>query len=277
MEIKQNPFSLYDFLGYFVPGSLFLMGIGVIPFLSSSPEKIIGEMISFFQLDKPGFYFPFILAAYLTGHILSFLSTVTLENYSVWSVGYPSKYLLGEEYPKYLKPSKPEHEYPRKITRIFVFGFLLPITIWDCTLGKAFNLRELLYARRLEPELAEIINGKLKKLAVSYTGLKANKINPHDSGIFRFAYHYASEKTSVHFPKMQNYVALYGFTRTITMVIVLWFWLISFSPALLNIKLLCVPVSPVLFSFIAYISFLNFMKFYRRFSLEVLMAISVIV
>ena len=24
MELKQNPFSVYDFLGYFVPGALFL-------------------------------------------------------------------------------------------------------------------------------------------------------------------------------------------------------------------------------------------------------------
>ena len=55
--------------------------------------------------DVPGIleiYVPFILVAYASGHVLSFLSSIFVEKYSIWSVGYPSKYLLGIKNKRYL-------------------------------------------------------------------------------------------------------------------------------------------------------------------------------
>ena len=50
MDIKQNPFSLYDFLGYFTPGAIFLYGafavVGhVMP--DKTPTSYITEILSF--------------------------------------------------------------------------------------------------------------------------------------------------------------------------------------------------------------------------------------
>jgi apolipoprotein N-acyltransferase len=79
-----------------------------------------------------------------------------------------------------------------------------------------------------------------------------------------------------HQPKMQNYVALYGFLRTLTFLSILSFWLIFASwlgGKLDFVYSICLLAST---AFVSLILFLGFVKFYRRFSLEVLMALSVI-
>ena len=271
MEIKQNPFSLYDFLGYFVPGALFFMGLAAIPLISNPSTNLANDILN--SLDQVSFYLTFILISYLVGHILSFVSSLTIENYANWKVGYPSKYLLGEPYPKYMQSKGTEHKTARKLMHVFVWVLLFPITFWDITIGNLFHLDKLLYARPLDPLLIKIIKGKLKVFSEKYAGLSAEDININETGDFRFSYHYAVEHAPAHFPKMQNYVALYGFTRTITMVIVLLFWwilIIFFWERTLFWDSLPMLVFLSAFSFI---SFLNFMKFYRRFSLEVMMAV----
>lgn len=274
MEIKQNPFSLYDFLGYFVPGALFLIGLGSIIFLSYLLGTTGDSLIKLLQLDQPGFYLPFILVAYLTGHIISFVSSVTLENYSTWKVGYPSKFLLGADYPKYFQVK--EFKMARITTRIFVGLFLLPITVLDFC-GNLLHLKELLYARKLDPTLTELLQGKFSSFLDKHAGLKHQKIRIQETDLFLFAYHYAVEHSPSHLPKMQNYVALYGFARTITMVLICLFWAVIII--LVSGKIAFFISLYILFglSVLSFLSFLNFMKFYRRFSLEVLMAISVII
>jgi hypothetical protein len=272
MEIKQNPFSLYDFLGYFVPGALFFMGLTTIPLLSNPSTNLANDILN--SLDQVSFYLTFILIAYLIGHILSFVSSLTIENYSNWKVGYPSRYLLGEPYPKYMQSKSTEHKTERKLMHAFVWVLLFPITFWDITIGNVFHLDKLLYARPLDPLLIKIIKGKLKVFSEKYAGLSAEDINTNETGDFRFSYHYAVEHAPAHFPKMQNYVALYGFTRTITMVIVLLFWWILILFVLEKTSFWDnLPMLAFLSAF-SFISFLNFMKFYRRFSLEVMMAVA---
>lgn len=58
--LKQNPFSLYDFLGYFTPGAIFLYGC-MAAIGHSHFEKSFVEYVKQYQsLDKPEFYIPFI-------------------------------------------------------------------------------------------------------------------------------------------------------------------------------------------------------------------------
>jgi hypothetical protein len=275
MEIKQNPFSLYDFLGYFVPGALFLVGLAAIQLVSNPSITIADNVINWLHLDKVGFYLPFILIAYLVGHTISFISSVTLENYSNWKVGFPSKYLLGEPRPNYFASTAKKYGKTRMLMHCLVGGFLLPITILDLSIGNLFHFDKLLYARPLEPHLIEILKGKLKLLAQNNTGLSSKMVQENELGDFRFAYHYAVEHAPAHLPKMQNYVALYGFTRTITMVIVLLFWWFLAMFIRGNISFWAyLPILAFLSAF-SFISYLDFMKFYRRFSLEVMMAVSV--
>lgn len=88
MKLSQNPFSLYDFLGYLVPGMFLILfyinlsaydsSLGLEQFLNSQP---ISELQN---------YVGFVVASYLLGHALAILSSYSIERYALWKYGYPS-------------------------------------------------------------------------------------------------------------------------------------------------------------------------------------------
>jgi hypothetical protein len=97
-----------------------------------------------------------------------------------------------------------------------------------------------------------------------------------DPDYFRLIYHYANEHTKNHYAKMQNYVALYGFTRTMCFVSIIIFWavvVVSISSKAFNIYTL--GYLTMLFC-ISSIMYFDFNKFYRRYTLEALMAFTAI-
>ena len=74
MDLKQNPFSLYDFLGYFTPGALFLYGLMAAYAHAQPLITVLGNITATLSFKTPEVYIPFILVAYATGS-LSFLSS----------------------------------------------------------------------------------------------------------------------------------------------------------------------------------------------------------
>lgn len=274
MELKQNPFSLYDFLGYFTPGAIFLYCILLALGHLETKGFSLSYVNTYLSFDKAEIYIPFILAAYLSGHFLSFLSSITVERFSLWAHGYPSKYLVGITHKGYFSAS--DHELLRVVIRLFVFVILAPISTLDLILGKVIGMREL-YAKRLDPLLIEVLRKRIEALIDKHAGIKnKEKYGPaRDTDFFRYAYHYALEHAPSHVTKMQNYVALYGFLRTLTLIVLITFWVVAWhvldgsfaTPA--AIWTLCIV------GVIAYLFFMGFVKFYRRFSLEALMAMAV--
>lgn len=103
----QNPFSLYDFLGYFLPGAI-LIGV-LLPYVIHSANANVcqssdkSSLLSYVDLLKECnlpdnhiayIYVLLIIFSYIAGHLLSFLSALTVEKFSIWNLGYPSNYLL---------------------------------------------------------------------------------------------------------------------------------------------------------------------------------------
>lgn len=104
----QNPFSLYDFLGYFLPGAI-LIGV-LLPYVIHSANANVCQppdkpslLLSYVDLLKEYnlpdnhlayIYVVLIIFSYIAGHLLSFLSALTVEKFSIWKLGYPSNYLL---------------------------------------------------------------------------------------------------------------------------------------------------------------------------------------
>lgn len=210
MELKQNPFSLYDFLGYFTPGALLLYGL-MVAYVHAQPDADILDYIARkLSFQNPEIYIPFILIAYTSGHILSFLSSITVERYSIWAFGYPSKYLLGLPHRGYYAIDKKRGL--RRFVRTFVAILLAPIVVLDWLLGTKAGLRSL-YAKELDSLLIAALKGKIERLMTEHAEIKQpekyGKATEHD--FFRYAYHYAVENAPSHLSKMQNYVALYGF------------------------------------------------------------------
>ncbi|EFB7591541.1 hypothetical protein E4J78_20195, partial [Escherichia coli] len=79
--------------------------------------------------------------------------------------------------------------------------------------------------------------------------------------------------------KIQNYVALYGFCRNICLVFVITFW-ISFLTLIYRAieggAVSYISISTLLSFFFVYVFYVGFVKFYRRYTLEVLMAFAVL-
>lgn len=275
MELKQNPFSFYDFLGYFIPGSVFLYACMIANNVLNSASSSIESLSQMTGMGRAELYLPFILFAYIVGHFLNFLSSITIERYSLWAMGYPSKYLLGVKGSGYF--SLKENKIIRGIIRILVFIVILPVSLMDLVLGRWFGLRDI-YSKPLDPLLQQLIRQKIYSLISSHGGVSnlESHSGPRDNDFFHYAYHYAVENAPSHLPKMQNYVALYGFLRTITFLSVIFFWLFVWYG--INNKH-CEPSFYILtfgIAFVCYLNFMAFVKFYRRFSFEALMAASVV-
>ena len=275
MDVKQNPFSLYDFLGYFTPGAIFLYGVIAVYAHAASdltPTEYVSNVLSFEK--RPEIYIPFVLVAYTIGHIMSFLSSITIERFSIWRYGYPSKYLLG------FKPRGFFHTKEKKALRIvlrcFTAAFLFPITVLDLVLGSLCGFRDL-YAKTLDPLLIAVLKKKMSILLIRHSGIKklSDYGDTSDLDFFRYGSHFALENAPNHLAKMHNYVALYGFLRTLTLITIAAFWGIAwhaYSGTFTPTFSVCAIGTTAL---VAYVLYMAFVKFYRRFSLEVLMAVAV--
>jgi hypothetical protein len=269
MPPKPNPFSLYDFLGYFTPGATALyIFYFYIDASSTRLDPVAASIHDAATLQEPAFLIPFVLLAYIIGHVLSFASSITVELYSVWVFDYPSKELLGAPRKGFL-----EKDVPLRLLNALL---LAPIVIWDAILRLALRL-EWLFSRSLDPLLADLVKKKVsrlvKELADESDPIAAEQSSNHE--FFRLVYHYAVEHAPNHLPKMQNYVALYGFLRTMTFLGVIVFWVVLVTFAWWANDILDVVRWASAISAVTFVLFLAFVKFYRRFSLEALMAVSV--
>jgi len=293
--MKQNPFSLYDVLGYIIPGIFVFITIEITFFFKF--ETVTNCDIKNIYIDE----FPrlinridsigvnsiilLLISSYIVGHLFSYGSSITIEKYLNWNYGYPSKYLLNiqdsMECSKDCSCSKKRkcsaNKYFRKddklhirIWKILLFILLLPTTLLDIILNFC-GLRDF-YAKPLDSTLISIIKTKtnilLKKL-----GEKED--DNQNSDFFRLIQHYTFENCKQHHSKFTNYVALYGFLRTITLIfnLLTWYFLIH----TLGFSKFCTYKYFVLFALIisSYIFFMSFIKFYRRYTLEGLMVLAV--
>lgn len=276
MESKQNPFSIYDFLGYFTPGAIFLYGcIGIFAHLQPNISTV-DFLTQNLSLDKVEVYIPFILCSYAVGHILSYLSSIIIERYSIWTIGYPSKYMMGYPNKSYFDVGK-THKTLRIIIRTLVAILILPISILDWILGDCAKYRDL-YAKPLDTLLINIIRAKMVTLLKEHSGLKTppDGYVISDTDYFRFIYHYVVENAEHHLPKMQNYVAMYGFLRTLTFISIIFFWGGVFHILKNEFTLLISFWYLLTASLLSFVLYMAFIKFYRRFSLEAFMALTAI-
>jgi hypothetical protein len=303
--MKQNPFSLYDFLGYVFPGATVIF---LCYFISYTPTitsikllKIaLSELDTDFSLENTIFW---ILLAYIVGHLVAYLSSVTVERFTIWCYGYPSKFLLAEQTPHnmYLKIPKTKNEKKNKNgktkeytvirigIRLIVAIILLPISLGTLFFGKLCGLRISL-VKKLDDVLVDAIKENQKYL-LDFLHISTNnekksenededEENIEEDGDFhRIVYHYVYEHQNHHPAKLDNYVALYGFLRAITLISNCAF-MVLLVKALKSITFedgyvfdLQITIYLIALFLITYVFFLAFIKFYRRFTLESYMSL----
>lgn len=266
--IKQNPFSLYDFLGYFIPGALLIYIYLFIEYLKDITEPFkLTEFLKDtqdFQIDK--FLF-FIIISYSLGHLVNFISSITIEKYANWKYDYPSKYLLGFK-------SNPNIWKTLSFKRIILIILILPISILDLVLGELFKFKKF-YTRQLDDLLIEMIKEKGGKLInVLFKNEEGNTdgftLRKYD--FHRIFTHYTFENSKNHQFKLVNYVILYGFLRSLSFITICLFWYLGYLKFVIGNEFIC-WYHLLITALISYTFFMAFMKFYRRYTLEGLMLI----
>lgn len=219
--IKQNPFSLYDFLGYFIPGVLLLDSL---IFISNSDFSKLEFSITAFILNDDNLNFQnilfFIIICYVLGHFINFISSIFVERFANWIYDYSSKYLLQIQKKFNFKTITPK--------RIFIWVIIMPVSILDLLLGQLLKVRRL-YTNSLDPLLVHCIKQKGLILINRHFKRAGNEElkNISEYDFFRIFHHYVFEHSKNHQFKMSNYVVLYGFLRSLTMISVVIF-LVSF-------------------------------------------------
>lgn len=267
---NQNPFSIYDFLGYLIPGSLTLY---ILLFVNSSKTHIdvidlTVNNYGIFELDR---IFLFVIVSYSIGHLINFISSITIERYANWKYNYPSKYLMDFNGNFRFWSGSPKS----KSWKVFLMFVVLPITFWDFVLGEKCGFKTF-YTKKTDDYIIELVKKKgsilMQKIgAPSVKGLK-------NFDFHRIFSHYAYEYSKNHQSKLNNYVALYGFLRSLSAITILSFWLLlwhSYKSEMFITETSCALPILTLISLISYIFFMAFMKFYRRYSLEGLMIIAI--
>lgn len=272
--MKQNPFSLYDFMGYFIPGATSIYLIQVVNMIKNNDGIDLDTILTSFPTVKAEGILIFLILSYVLGHIISYLSSITVETYAVWKYGYPSKYLLKINKNGYWTGVKKFHSIFWRLALLFL---LLPTVILDFILGHFFGFRNF-YSKQLDPFLVKLIKLKINSLVTELGVTEKNGFIDGDgieNDFNRIILHYTYENSKNHQGKLTNYVAIYGFLRTFAFMgnILFWYFIIHISLfGELSIKSLIVIFGISIFS---YIFFMSFMKFYRRYTLEGLMILAV--
>ena len=346
-NIEKNPFSLYDFLGHFIPGAmaltLFLIVYKGCHDILNSQDLLINNFIDVIRnwndiryfdiskfwdvqiyidliriISKPEYNkgivsVIFILVSYISGSLISYLSSQTIEKLLVKKNGYPSAYLMNRNrIPNFkelreitnqccfikkvtnkIKILKEDSYYCLIIkykTKILVrlkkmcvciklarkkssvFGILLyiftfPIRQIICICSK--KIRRYIMTP-LDKEIIHAIEKKEEILAKKLLVDKHKETNDFHRVIMHYVY-MNLEKSEV---KTDNYIALYGFFRSITLIFCLYFDFLL----LMGVVSFLLPgekefdlasfVFILCLGFICFISFMAFAKFYRRFTLE---------
>lgn len=292
---NSNPFSLHDFLGYLIPGGFFIFGLGMVHqqyFIFFRLHDAFIYVSKYFQdVSVAGVVFLVILS-FVTGHLLSYLSSMTVQKYSEWTIGFPSKYLFETNttpswkmglllyWKYYFNPpiinnrkavnvrslARLSIRIQRCIVAIFLFPFSLIIFSF-VLLGMNDTFR-----KNLMTDMSEILrnksNKKIKKLCYKQS---IELINYDD--IFKLLYHFVIENCPQHRSILYNYHALYVYARTISLSFVIFFWAsILIHRTLINNGMFWFTL--LVIAFVASFFYLAFVNFYRKFTLECYMAIA---
>ena len=115
--MEKNPFSIHDFLGYVLPGGVALL-LAYMVYKNpgnnymTSQELIDAIKNTIMALNKGGLNtielsIAYIIVSYIVGHIVAYLSSITVERISIWHYNYPSVFLLADERkPRFLSDIK---------------------------------------------------------------------------------------------------------------------------------------------------------------------------
>lgn len=287
--MEKNPFSIHDFLGYVLPGGValllaymvlinpnnyYMVSQDFVGAIKNTINSLKIKDVSTIQLSVA-----VIVISYIVGHLVAYLSSITVERMAIWHYNYPSVFLLSDRRkPRFWSDIVDQWDDKKKfeasgnlVMRLAVSLLLLPLTM--CILLIKILHLDQYFIKSLDKYLQLSIDLKFKMLEKKLGISKIEKSKDSDS--HRIIYHYMYENFPGHRAKLDNYVALYGVLRSLTLISNLFILYIlgcqvcyicnNFSLDLMwNYPYMKIGFMVL----IQFLFFMAFMKFYRRFTLE---------
>ena len=213
--------------------------------------------------------------AYVAGHLVSYFSSLTIEPYLIWSYGYPSVFLMKETYDKkFYEINHNVGSFGAYCWKTLVCILIFPICLASLFFGRLLHFKYYVL-KPLDSYLRDNIN---KKIDSFLSALKLSQRN-RNADVHRIIMHYNYEHYTNHVRKYDNYIALYGFLRSLSLLCssIFVFLFIAELKTLdfhATIDWKAVFILTTLFC-VTYLYYLGFIKFYRRYTLENLMSILV--
>lgn len=271
----KNPFSFYDFLGYLFPGLVCVIFLKMIASINGAItiDSIFNHgLVSSFSWKDTVQY---TVLAYVAGHLVSYFSSLTIEPYLIWSYGYPSVFLMKETYDKkFYEINHNVGSFGTYCWKTLVCILIFPICLASLFFGRLLHFKYYVL-KPLDSYLRDNIN---KKIDSFLSALKLSQRN-RNADVHRIIMHYNYEHYTNHVRKYDNYIALYGFLRSLSLLCssIFVFLFIAELKTLdfhATIDWKAVFILTTLFC-VTYLYYLGFIKFYRRYTLENLMSILV--
>jgi hypothetical protein len=215
-----------------------------------------------------------LIGAYFVGHLLGFLSSITVEKIALVYFGFPSQYLTGtfEHQGRIFSRTAFENIGERRtFSVIMVQAIMVPlvVTVWMLV---CFSFTTVLL-KRMPQSMIDMLEQRFEVLS----GRKIDFDKSREW--FRFIAAYVVNNNPVAFLRMYNYLTMYGMLRNMTFVFVLGFWVylvlylssidVIWCPQ--GLQLLSRPWqlgASVLNAVFGAATFCAYIKFYRRYSEE---------
>ena len=271
MTPKAPSLTPYDFLGYIVPGLLFvwLIDMSIVSHYRENPITYDDIIARYFEMKLAGII-PLMLIAYIVGHIISFTSSVLIERHAVWLHGNPTNVLVnnGEIKPYFQTGGK--SPIASLLFRVSTVIILLPISILDFMFGKVIPVSKN-YFRPFDDLIKHAAALAIYKI-MRQLKIKTQDADLEKADIHRLGLHYSLEAAPAHVSSLRNYVVLYGFLRSLTLIIVISSWVIIYhiNGHFVWWKVCLVSVFVCVLSFVTYAAYL---KFWTRYHKEAIMAL----
>lgn len=287
---EKNPFSIYDFLGYLFPGIVAIFVAFIVRqswideqcnlFKCLHVWNLLGLIRKEINLNWLEASVAVVIVSYIAGHIVAYISSLTVEFLANKSMRYPSEYLLeGSERSFFKEYFRTADIANSKVYRWAILVVLWPLSLFFFTFSE-YGLRAFL-ASPLTGYLVQSIKDKTFSL-YDKLGLARRSVNDNID-FHRVVMHYTYLHVENAQRKADNYVALYGFLRAMCFISTLFYDYIFINAmytcryVFIKDAVVCIDWFVIGVLVLGYIVcvllFLAFIKFYRRFTLENFMAL----
>ncbi|MFN4944397.1 MAG: hypothetical protein ACK5G9_11470 [Akkermansiaceae bacterium] len=283
MDTKTLQFTAYDFLGYLVPGLAFfaLVDMSIAFHFQHMPLSYDAMCGRYSQIKWQG-AIPLALLCYYVGHMVSFLSSMTIERYARWRYGHPMRFLLEypSVYPRFFNTGGNSGNWS-KFFRFFTAIVLWPLWFWESLLLVTGILKN--YIRSMGPQLVATVKEALAWLREK-AGITIDPSPDYPTEFESLAINFTLESAPAHVYSLRNYVVLYGFIRSMTLLLVIAVWLLSLhvgSQFYANGASIWLLVSTFILTGMAggvfcVISYGAYLKFWTRYNREALLGLTAV-